>query len=91
MRERAVVVCTVLVIVLPKVIKLGRAVDKLSLLEFVQHMTDIGCILRIDDEEIEDVRKKLHAANNPAAIAVIAKNAEPSTDHSFVSSACTAA
>jgi hypothetical protein len=52
-----VVVCTVLVIVLQKVIKLGRPVDKLPLLEFVQHMTDIGCILRIDDEEIEDVRK----------------------------------
>ena len=55
-----VAVCTVLVIVLQKVIKLGRPVDKLPLLEFVQRMTDIACVARMDDEEIERCNERDH-------------------------------
>jgi hypothetical protein len=37
----------------------------LSPFELVQLMTDIACVLRIDDEKIEDVMKKIIGREQP--------------------------
>jgi hypothetical protein len=64
-KAKHVVVCTMLVIVLQKVVLPGSPVDKLPPLELVQRMTNMACILRMDDEEIENVMKQVICREQP--------------------------
>jgi hypothetical protein len=54
-----VVVCAIFVIVPEKIAGLGSPFDKLTPFEVVQQMADFACILRMSDEEIKDVVKKI--------------------------------
>ena len=54
-----VVVCAMFVIVLEKIAGLGGPLDKLTAFKLVQQMADFACILRMNDEEVKDVMKKI--------------------------------
>lgn len=54
-----VIVGAILIIMLEKVVHARGPLDQLTLLEFVQLVADVGCVLRMRDKEKQDVVKKV--------------------------------
>ena len=50
---------------LEKVVHVRGPLDQLTLLEFVQLVADIGCVLRMRDKEKQDVVKKVVCHEDP--------------------------
>src|SRR5215472_18626167 len=58
-RAEHVIICTFLVVVLEKVVRLRRPLDQLALLELIQLVTDLARVLRSSHQEKKYVMKKV--------------------------------